>query len=183
MFIKSLRLGSIAAMMLFAATAWGTPSTLEGTVKDVNRQPLKGADVRIEATKGAKLTQVVKTDARGHYISGSLPEGNYRVTLLFNGVIKASINNAGVKGGESAKLNFDLKSSSAGGKSVKRSTHMVYVPADTGSHLGGRWVEVDDSGNPVGTSGADDVSRGGNNMLRSIQNSSTGMANSSGGGR
>jgi hypothetical protein len=175
MFIKSLRLGSITAMMLFAATAWGTPSTLEGTVKDVNSQPLKGADVRIEATKGAKLAQVVKTDARGHYISGSLPEGNYRVTLLFNGVVKATINNAGVKGGKSAKLDFALKSFSVGGKPAKRSTHMVYMPAETGSHLGGRWVEVDDTGNPVGTSGADNVSRGGNDMLRNVQQTSVPM--------
>jgi 5-deoxy-D-glucuronate isomerase len=26
----------------------------------------------------------------------------------------------------------------------KKHTHMVYVPAETGSNLSGRWVEVDD---------------------------------------
>jgi hypothetical protein len=29
---------------------------------------------------------------------------------------------------------------------VKSGKHMVWVPSNTGSHIGGRWVEVDETG-------------------------------------
>ena len=39
----------------------------------------------------------------------------------------------------------------------KQGKHMVWVPAETGSHLGGRWVEVDESAKPA--PGASNVQR------------------------
>ena len=148
MFTKSLQIGFIG-LILCAATAWAGPSAIQGVVKDPKGHAIKGADVRIESKDGKKLLQTVKTDASGHYVSNGLAAGVYRVTLVVNGAIKASITNTQTKADKPTQLNFDLKptstsQASAAGKSGK---HMVWVPSSTGSHIGGRWVEVDGSGN------------------------------------
>src|SRR5205823_12448405 len=68
--------------------------------------------------------------------------GIYKISVLINGTPKSSVT---VKSaGENSRVDFDLKSSPA--KSVK---HFVWVPARTGSHMGGGWMEVDSNGNPV----------------------------------
>jgi Carboxypeptidase regulatory-like domain len=159
MFIKSLHLGLIG-LFLFAASAWAGNSALQGVVKDPKGKPIKAADIRIEARDGSKLLKTVKTDATGHYISDGLPAGTYRVTLIVNGAIKASINNTKTKLGAPTELNFDLKPASASqaSGSAKKGKHMVWMPPQTGSHMGGRWVEVDDNGN-ASTTGADNVQK------------------------
>jgi hypothetical protein len=175
MFIKSLGI-AVVALTVCVASAWASPTAIEGTVKDPAGRPVSNADVRVEG----KVSKVVKTDAKGNYNCAGLTEGTYKVTLVVNGAIRAQIKNASAKLGESTKLNFDLKAA-AGAKA--KATHMVYMPAETGSHLGGRWVEVDDNGN-ANTAGADNVSKGGNAMLKGMQSNSGGIGNSStGGGR
>ena len=87
-----------------------------------------------------------KTDTQGRYISQGLQPGVYRVALVVNGAVKASITNTKTKADQATQLNFDLKpvaasQASAAGKSGK---HKVWVPSNTGSHIGGSWVEVDD---------------------------------------
>jgi hypothetical protein len=151
MFIKSLQIAFIG-LVVFTANAWAGNSALQGIVKDPKGQPIKGADIRIEAKDGSKLFKTVKTDASGHYISDALPAGIYRVTLIVNGAVKASINNTKTKLGAPTELNFDLKPASASQASAsgKKGKSYVWVPPTTGSHLGGRWVEVDDTGNVSG---------------------------------
>jgi hypothetical protein len=103
----------------------------------------------------------VKTDASGHYISDALPAGTYRVTLIVNGAVKASVNNTKTKLGAPTELNFDLKpgSTSQASGSVKKGKHMVWIPPKTGTHLGGRWVEVDDNGSAApGSQNVENVS-------------------------
>jgi hypothetical protein len=72
--------------------------------------------------------------------------GVYRVTLVVNGTVKASITNTKTKVDQTTQLNFDLKPVPVAQASAeqKKGKHMVWVPATTGSHIGGRWVEVDD---------------------------------------
>jgi len=158
MFIKSLRIAFIG-LAVFAATAWAGSPVIQGIVKDPKGLPVKGADVRIEAKDGSKVYKTVKTDASGHYISDALPAGAYRVTLIVNGAVKASINNTNTKTklGTPTELNFDLKpaSTSQTSGSVKKGKHMVWIPPKTGTHLGGRWVEVDDNGS--GTAGSQNM--------------------------
>jgi hypothetical protein len=148
-FIKSLQIGFVV-LVVSIASAWAGGSVLQGVVKDPKGQPVKGADIRIEAQN--KLFGTAKTDANGHYTSAALPAGTYRVTLIVNGAMKASINNTKTKTGPT-ELNFDLKPASASqaAASGKKGKHYVWVPPTTGSHLGGRWVEVDDTGNVTGT--------------------------------
>lgn len=146
MFIKSLQIAFIG-LIVFTASAWAGNPVIQGIVKDPKGQPVKGADIRIEAKDGGKLFKTVKTDASGHYISEALPAGTYRITLIVNGAVKASINNTKTKLGAPTELNFDLKpgSTSQASGSVKKGKHMVWIPPKTGTHLGGRWVEVDDA--------------------------------------
>jgi len=138
MFLKSLQIGFVG-LVLCVATAWAGPASIQGIVKDPKGQPIKGADVRIESKDGKQMFNTVKTDAQGRYISQGLPAGVYRVTLIVNGAVKASIMNTKTKADQRTQLNFDLKpvaasQASTAGKSGK---HMVWVPASTGSHIGG----------------------------------------------
>ena len=147
MLTKSSYIGFVG-FVLFVATAWAGGSAIQGVVKDAKGQAIKGADVRIESKDGSKLFKVVKTDQNGRYTADGLPAGVFRTTLVVNGAVKASITNTKTKADQSTQLNFDLKPVTASQASapVKKGKHMIWVPSQTGSHIGGRWVEVDDNG-------------------------------------
>ena len=123
-------------------------ASIQGVVKDVKGDPIKGADIRIESRDGKQLIRTVKTDPKGRYISHGLQPGGYRVTLLVNGTVKASISDTQTKTNEPTQLNFDFKRTSQAVSNVKGRKHMVWVPNRTGSHIGGNWVEVDAEGTP-----------------------------------
>jgi serine/threonine protein kinase len=127
------------------ATADG-PTSIQGFVKDAKGEPIKGTDVRIESRDGKQVFSTVKTDSKGRYISQGLQPGVYRVTLLVNGAVKASIMNTQTKENQPTQLNFELKATSQAGNVAKSEKHRVWMPARTGSHIGGNWVEVDDGG-------------------------------------
>src|SRR5262245_19940353 len=144
MFMKSIWIGVIG-VMLFVASASAGSSELQGIVKDAKGLPIKGADIRIEATNTGRWLTTVKTNVNGRYSLEGLAAGDYRVTLLMNGAVKASINNATLEPGESTQLNFELNQTRAS-ITVTKGKHRVWMPAFTGSRLPGRWVEVDDGG-------------------------------------
>ena len=123
------------------------PASIQGFVKDAKGEPIKGADVRVESRDGKQVFSTVKTDPKGRYISQGLQPGVYRVTLLVNGAVKASIMNTQTKANQPTQLNFDFKPTSQAGNTAKSGKHMVWMPGRTGTHLGGNWVEVDDEGN------------------------------------
>jgi Carboxypeptidase regulatory-like domain len=151
MFTKSLRIGFVG-FVFSVATSWAGPSAIQGVVKDAKGQAIKNADVRIESKDGRQRFNTVKTDGKGRYISDGLPPGIYRVTLIVNGAVKASIGNTKTKENQTTQLNFDLKPVPAAQANVaqKKGKHMVWVPAATGSHIGGRWVEVPDGATEPG---------------------------------
>jgi serine/threonine protein kinase len=122
------------------------PASIQGFVKAEKGEPIKGADVRIESRDGKQVFSTVKTDAKGRYISQGLHPGVYRVTLLVDGAVKASIMNTQTKANQPTELNFDLKPASQAGSIAKGGKRMIWVPSRTGSHIGGNWVEVDDGG-------------------------------------
>src|SRR5437588_9050906 len=142
---KSFR-GLILGSILLATAATAQTTAIQGVVREPDSKALKGADVRIESKGGSKLLKTVKTDANGRYVSDGLPAGVYRVTLVVNGAVKASINNTKTKADGPTQLNFDLKPVAASQASAgeKKGKHMVWMPATTGTHTGGRWVEVPD---------------------------------------
>jgi len=108
MFTKLLQIGFIG-LVVSVATAWAGPSAIQGLVKDAKGQVIKGADVRIESKDGRQKFNTVKTDGKGRYISEGLQPGVYRVTLVVNGAVKASITNTKTKADQTTQLNFDLK--------------------------------------------------------------------------
>jgi hypothetical protein len=152
MFTKSLQIGFVG-FVLCVASAWAGPASIQGIVKDAQGKPIKGADVRIESRDGKQLFNTTKTDTQGRYISQGLQPGVYRVSLVVNGAVKAAIGNTKTKPDQATQLNFDLKPVAAGQASTeqKKKKHMVWMPPATGSHTGGRWVEVPDGASEPGT--------------------------------
>jgi len=144
MFIKSIWIGCIG-VMLFVASASAASSELQGIVKDAKGHPIQGAEIRIEATNTGRLLTTVKTNVNGRYSLEGLAAGNYRVTLVVKGAVKASINNTTLEPGESTQLNLELKQTRAS-VTVTKGKHRVWIPAFSGSRLPGRWAEVDGSG-------------------------------------
>ena len=176
MFIKSLRI-AFAGLIISAITAWAAqpvgPARLEGDVKDAKGQPVAGAEVHLKGADGSG-ERIVKTDQTGHYGIGKLPVTDYEVVLFVNGQIKASLNNMKVFSGKPTLQNFKLTGQYAANKAVKKHTHMVYVPAETGSNLSGRWVEVDDNaGSAAATAGTGRVERMSAESMRRLQNGGT----------
>src|SRR5438094_5428021 len=155
MFTNSLRI-AFAGLTISATAAWASPvgpATLQGDVKDSKGQVVAGAEVHIQAKDGSNLQKIVRTDANGHYVVSKLPNTDYEVVLFVNGSIKAKINNTKTFADKPTQLDFKLTGQYAANK-AKKHTHMVYVPAETGSNLSGRWVEVDDKSG-AGAAGAE----------------------------
>jgi hypothetical protein len=138
--IRTLALIGFAAV---AGNLLAADAAIRGIVRDANGKPLGGANVRIEARGGSGSQQNLKTDGRGQYAYNRLQAGaTYRVSLLVNSVVQASINNVTATAGNPTELNFDMKKASAAAAPTKKK-HMVFIPSETGSNLGGRWVEAD----------------------------------------
>ena len=141
---------------------------LSGIVKNSKGQPVQGAEIRIQGSDANKIGKI-HTTANGHYQYPELEAGTYNVTLVVDGVTKASINNVHTKAGETQTLNFEIIKGSratpyAPGK------HYVWVEQQTGTHLGA-WMEVegDGKGMPIGM--AERLNNQGNALARSIQRS------------
>ena len=139
MFNRHLTFTALATIAAIC-TAFGGSGVVSGTVRGADGKPAQGAQIRFEGKERSNFTTT--TDAHGKYAYKGLPAGIYKISVLINGTPKSSVT---VKSaGENSRVDFDLKSSPA--KSVK---HFVWVPARTGSHMGGGWMEVDSNGNPV----------------------------------
>jgi hypothetical protein len=147
MLIKSLQL-TIITLFVSAVAAWASPTgpaRIQGVVRDANQRPVAGAEVHITAKDGSGLLKVVRTDSNGQYGVSKLPVTDYEVVLFVNGQIKATLNNQKVFPDKPTQMDFKLTGKFAANAPQKKHTHMVYVPAETGSNLSGHWVEVDDN--------------------------------------
>src|SRR4051812_39196270 len=155
MIIKSLH----TCLILFLASAvaaWASPQAtgparIQGVVKDSSNNPVAGAEVHLQTKDGSGFQKIIRTDASGNFGVSNLPVTDYEVVLFVNGQAKASLNNQKVFSNKPTQMDFKLTGKYAANAPQKKHTHMVYVPAETGSNLSGRWVEVDDN---VGAAGA-----------------------------
>jgi len=148
MIIKSLHI-LILTLLVSAVSAWATsevgPARIQGVVKDANGQAIAGAEVHIQAKDGTGLQKIARTDSSGQYGVSKLPVTDYEVVLFINGQVKATLNNQKVLPNKPTQMDFKLTGKYAANTAPKKHTHMVYMPAETGSNLGGHWVEVDDN--------------------------------------
>jgi hypothetical protein len=163
----------LVALLVSTVAAWAAPvgpARIQGIITDSKSQPVAGAEVHIQAKDGSGLQKIVRTDADGHYGVSKLPVTDYEVVLFVNGQMKASINNTKVSPDKPTQLDFTLTGKFAA-NTAKKHTHMVYVPGETGSHLGGRWVEVDDTTGSAATAG-DNVKKLGGDAVRQLQKNS-----------
>ncbi len=157
MFDRHLTFTALATIAAIC-TAFGESGTVSGTVRGADGRPAQGAQIRFEGKERSNFTTT--TDARGKYAYKGLAPGIYKISVLINGTPKSSVT---VKSaGENARVDFDLKSSPA--KSVK---HYVWVPARTGSHMGGGWVEVNSNGTPA--AGTLNIDQGGAQAVQDMQ--------------
>jgi Carboxypeptidase regulatory-like domain len=141
---------------------------LSGIVEDSKGQPIQGAEIRIQGSDPNMIGKV-HTKANGQYNYSELEAGTYAVTLLVDGVTKASISNVRTRAGETQTLNFEiLKGSRA--TPFAPGKHYVWVPKQTGSHLGA-WVEVEGEGTGMSVGMAERLNNQGNALVRHIQNS------------
>ena len=156
MTIKSLHT-VIATLLVSAVAGWASspvgPARIQGLVTDSNKKPVAGAEVHISAKDGSGLQKIVRTDSNGQFGVSNLPVTDYEVVLFMGGQIKASLTNQHVFGNKPTQVDFKLTGKYAS-NTKKKHTHMVYVPAETGSNLSGRWVEVDDQSG-AGAAGAE----------------------------
>jgi hypothetical protein len=98
-----------------------------------------------------------------------LEHGTYAVTLLVDGVTKASIANVKTKAGVSETLNFELIKGSMA-RPFAAGKHYVWVPKQTGTHLGD-WMEVENDGKAMPSGMSERLNNQGNMLARHIQES------------
>src|ERR1041384_7211983 len=179
MFIKSLQI-SFATLLVCATAALAGqasgPARMEGTVTDAAGKPVPSAEVHLKGADGSG-ERITRTDQNGRYAVAKLPVTDYDITLFVNGQLKASLNNMKVWSNKPTEQNFKLTGKFVATAPAKKHTHMVYVPAETGSNLSGRWVEVDDTtGNSSAATAGQNLQRGGAAMLQGIQRTSGGSS-------
>jgi Carboxypeptidase regulatory-like domain len=149
-------------------TAKAGEAGLTGVVKN-SSGPIQGAEIRIQGSDANKIGRV-HTAANGRYSYPELEAGTYAVTLVVNGVTKASISNVSTKAGHTETLNFEILKGSqttpfAPGK------HYVWIPSETGTHLG-HWAEVEGDGKGMSTGMSERLNNQGNALVRQIQRTS-----------
>jgi len=149
-------------------------ATLSGIVKGASGRAIQGAEIRIQGKDANKIGRI-HTDASGHYSYPALETGTYNVTLVVDGAVKASINNVRSKAGEIQTLNFDLQGGFVA-RPFAKGKHYVWVPQQTGSHLG-TWAEVEDNGKVMPSGMSERLNNQGNALARQIQANSAAMPN------
>jgi hypothetical protein len=171
--VCSLMVIFLVDVLVLTPRVWAASSAIEGIVQDPRGQPLRGAEIRIEGTEGSSFAKVTKTDSKGHYVYNGLRAGTYKVTLIVDSAIKASIANVDMPESATTKLNFELKRYPFA-KPVEQGKHYVLVSAETGSHLAGKWIEVDDQAK-MSLGMKEHLRSAGSNVMRRIQDNVTGL--------
>jgi carboxypeptidase family protein len=137
MFTRSFRSRFVLSVAILLAGGVALQAgDVQVDVKGLDGKAVNGAEVRIETAKAGALS--VKTDQKGRYVFKGLPPGLYKVTVLVNKVPTAPANVTALFEGP-VRVEFNLKAIAAG----KKPKQWAWI-VEQGSHIGGRWVEVDE---------------------------------------
>jgi len=163
-----MKTGVSVLVVLFTSLCFlpNTQAGLSGSVKDSSGNPIQGAEIRIQGSDANKIGRI-HTRGNGHYNYPPLETGTYNVTLVVDGVTKACIKNVTSRAGETQTLNFEIQKGSLA-KPFAPGRHYVWIPWETGSHLG-HWAEIENDGKVMPIGMAERLNNQGNFMLRQIQ--------------
>lgn len=137
---------------LLTTSGLAQKSTIEGTASGLDGRPLKNAQVRVQQEKARSVATITNTDAKGHFIASNLTSGSYQVTVLVGGVLKFSVAHVKTMKKQAAHVNVGGKQPvavAAAGAPHKKKFAPIWVPASTGSHLGGHWEDDPRSSNAI----------------------------------
>ncbi len=184
----SLRtLGSVLfSLVLLTGSASAAPTAIHGDVKGPDGRPVKGAEVTIERKGGKVWSNTMRTDRDGRFNFQYLEVGAYNLRVNANGLAPTAAQDVRTKMDAAIGVTFNLKKqtgTAAAAPAVKKAKHMVWMPPETGSNLGGRWVEVPDTTGQAGPS-MNNLTRAGGGALQGMQGGpgGSGGSNTSGGG-
>ncbi len=150
------------ALALLSGSAWAASSIVQGDVKGPDGKALSGAEVRLQRKGDKASAQTAKTDARGRYAFKDLRIGSYDLTASANGMAATAAQNVGTTDRGAVSVNFNLKTqtgAAATALSKKKAKKLVWMEPEMGSHLGGRWVEVNDDGTSTDSTHTDSVKK------------------------
>jgi tetratricopeptide (TPR) repeat protein len=92
--------------LFFVTAVWAQVTTLEGSVKGVDGQPVKGAVINLERTD-IKGHYHVKSDKKGHWFYTGLPLGTYNISCEIDGKVVDQVSGVKSKYGDSTTVDFD----------------------------------------------------------------------------
>jgi hypothetical protein len=167
MLVRVIAIGFVSFCLMLKVNAQGTAG-LSGFVKDSKGNPIQSAEIRIQGSEANKIGKI-HTKGDGRYNYPALEDGTYSVTLLVDGETKASISNVRAKGGVTETLNFEFVRG-AMARPFAAGKHYVWVPKQTGTHLGD-WMEVENDGKPMPSGMAERLNNQGNMLAKHIQES------------
>jgi hypothetical protein len=150
-------------------------------VTGVDGRAAQRAEVRIQPARAQVAPLIVKTDGRGHFVANNIAPGAYNISAIGAGGVASPVQAIKIQPNKPVTIAFDLRNS-GGAKTAakgKKKTKFVWMPDQTGSHLGGHWVEVDD--NAAAPPSAQHVEGMSTQAMEHVQNS--GFERSSGGSR
>ncbi|MEP6602882.1 MAG: carboxypeptidase-like regulatory domain-containing protein [Spartobacteria bacterium] len=165
---------TVGLAFLLAATAWAELPGIQGDIKGPDRKPVSGAQVGAAPRNSKTVISTVKTDQKGHYAIRNLPVGSYNLTVNAAGMASTAATNVRTRSDGAMRIDFELKRQLAGATAdvpvptKKKAKRMVWVAAETGSNLGGRWVEVEDGSNNTAPSNLN-VKRAGAGTISAVQ--------------
>ncbi len=136
---------SVVCLSLSTVAVAVKGSTLEGKIRGPDGQPIKGADVRLQNSSPTFEAAFTKTDARGQYRFRNVAPGIYKVSVSSANAVQRLIADLKVDGNK----RVDLQISPANSATRTKEKHLVRMPPPTGTYIGGRWKEVDNTGAPV----------------------------------
>ncbi|MDQ6809157.1 MAG: carboxypeptidase-like regulatory domain-containing protein [Verrucomicrobiota bacterium] len=177
--MQKISLVAICALTsALVATSGVAQSTVQGDVKGVDGRTAQHARVRLEPVKKGGKAIEVTADGRGRFVANNIADGAYNVTATVAGGVQSPTQMIQARSGHPVMMTFDLrptgKAAATGGKKKKK---FVWMPSETGSHLGGHYVEVDESAGIEPN--AQNLHKANSNALRQFQDMSP---NPSGGG-
>ena len=145
---SNLRLITVVSCSFFLlGSAFGQRAAIEVEVKGVDGRPSKAAEVRIERQDKKTRPLIATTDQRGRLTANELENGTYKLTAVVEGGIQSS-QIVKTQANKPLRVAFDMRNTPAVTSKPKK--RYVWVQAETGTRIGGHWVEADENVSAAG---------------------------------